>query len=90
MKKNLISCWPAPLLHPAPDRMRGRQRQRREFSRSSRPLHRPCNRNGGRNSSVHETETVDLSSVPEYSGEPYIVINDNIPDFSEGYDHRFL
>ncbi len=25
----------------------------------------------------------DLSSIPEYSGEPYVVINNNIPDFDE-------
>ena len=28
-------------------------------------------------------ETADLSSVPAYSGEPYAVLNDNVPDFSE-------
>lgn len=25
----------------------------------------------------------DLTSIPEYSGEPYVLINDNVPDFSE-------
>ena len=30
-----------------------------------------------------ETETVELSEVPEYSGEPYAVINGNEPDFTE-------
>lgn len=27
--------------------------------------------------------SIDLSAVPAYSGEPYIVINDNIPNFTE-------
>ena len=26
----------------------------------------------------------DLDSIPEYSGEPYVLINDNVPDFEEG------
>ena len=29
-----------------------------------------------------EAETVDLSDVPEYSGEPYVVLNGNEPDFT--------
>ena len=43
----------------------------------------PATETAAETAAEHETETVDLSSVPEYSGEPYIVINDNIPDFSE-------
>ena len=27
--------------------------------------------------------TIDLSSLPQFSGEPYIVINDNVPSFTE-------
>ena len=27
--------------------------------------------------------TIDLSSIPQFSGEPYIVINDNVPNFTE-------
>ncbi|MBR4020735.1 MAG: hypothetical protein IKI99_05425, partial [Firmicutes bacterium] len=25
----------------------------------------------------------DLTSIPEYSGEPYVLINDNVPEFDE-------
>ena len=30
-----------------------------------------------------EEPSFDLSSIPEYSGKPFVRINDNIPDFSE-------
>ena len=26
---------------------------------------------------------IDLATIPEYSGEKYVVLNDNIPNFSE-------
>lgn len=29
------------------------------------------------------TESVDLASIPAYSGSPYVVVNGNVPDFSE-------
>ena len=29
------------------------------------------------------TTTIDLSSIPEYSGDPYVEINGNVPDFDE-------
>lgn len=29
------------------------------------------------------SETIDISSIPEYSGEPYVVINNNVPVFGE-------
>ena len=30
-----------------------------------------------------KTESVSLEDIPEYSGEPYVVIDDNIPQFSD-------
>ena len=30
-----------------------------------------------------QTVSFDLSSIPDYSGEPYVVINNNIPNFDE-------
>ena len=30
-----------------------------------------------------QTETISLESIPEYSGEPYVVLNNNIPTFTE-------
>lgn len=30
------------------------------------------------------SESIALAEVPEYSGQPYVVVNDNEPDFSEG------
>lgn len=33
--------------------------------------------------SIEADGTVDVSDVPEYSGEPYVVINDNEPSFTE-------
>ena len=30
-----------------------------------------------------DTPPLVLSDIPEYDGEPYVVIHDNIPDFSE-------
>ncbi|MFQ7301668.1 MAG: DNA/RNA non-specific endonuclease, partial [Beduini sp.] len=30
-----------------------------------------------------EKEVVDLADLPEFSGEPYVVVNDNIPNFEE-------
>lgn len=32
---------------------------------------------------VYASETIDLAQIPSYTGSPYTVINDNIPDFSE-------
>lgn len=29
-------------------------------------------------------EVVNLADLPEFSGEPYVIVNDNIPDFEEG------
>ena len=29
-----------------------------------------------------KVEKIDLSTIPEYSGKPYVVINDNVPNFS--------
>lgn len=33
--------------------------------------------------SESESYSADLSDIPEYSGDPYVVIDDNVPDFSE-------
>lgn len=33
------------------------------------------------NELMTETETIQLDEVPEYDGEPYAVINDNVPDY---------
>lgn len=30
-----------------------------------------------------ETNNIDLNSIPEYSGDPYVVINDNNPNFTD-------
>lgn len=30
-----------------------------------------------------ETPTIDLSSIPAFSGDPYVVINDNVPEFTD-------
>lgn len=35
------------------------------------------------NLSKGEPSSYKLENIPEYSGEPYIIINDNIPDFKE-------
>lgn len=32
---------------------------------------------------VKEVNSFDLSSIPQYSGEPYVYLNDNKPEFSE-------
>ncbi|MBQ8802960.1 MAG: DNA/RNA non-specific endonuclease [Tyzzerella sp.] len=32
---------------------------------------------------TESTDNISLSRIPEYSGEPYVVINDNEPDFTE-------
>lgn len=32
---------------------------------------------------IYAAGAIDLSEVPAYSGNPYVVINDNIPDFPE-------
>ena len=32
---------------------------------------------------MKETSIQSLNEVPEYSGEPYVVVNDNVPEFSE-------
>ena len=34
-------------------------------------------------SSSNQGSSLSVSEVPEYSGEPYVVINENQPDFSE-------
>ena len=33
--------------------------------------------------SITREPTISLDEIPEYDGEPYVVINDNIPDFSD-------
>ena len=33
--------------------------------------------------SITREPTISLDEIPEYDGEPYVIINDNIPDFSE-------
>ena len=38
--------------------------------------------NNSKISSFSRSETISVEEIPEYSGEPYIVIRDNIPDFS--------
>lgn len=32
---------------------------------------------------VYATETIDLAQIPSYTGSPYTVLNDNVPDFPE-------
>ena len=34
-------------------------------------------------STVYAAETVDLAQIPSYTGSPYTVLNDNVPDFPE-------
>lgn len=41
------------------------------------------NGSGGSNVSVQMGSEFDISKVPEYSGEPYVAINDNIPFFTD-------
>ena len=31
-----------------------------------------------------DSETLTLANIPDYSGEPYVILNDNKPDFSSG------
>ena len=33
--------------------------------------------------SITREPTISLDEVPEYSGEPYVVLNDNVPDFTD-------
>lgn len=33
--------------------------------------------------SQSETESFDLSNIPDYAGEPYVVLNDNVPEFTD-------
>lgn len=37
----------------------------------------------GCQSSSSEIEIVDLADLPEFTGEPYVVVNNNVPDFEE-------
>ncbi len=32
---------------------------------------------------VYQEPSVDLSTIPEFSGEPYVILNNNVPEFSE-------
>ena len=38
---------------------------------------------GGIYESITREPTISLDEVPEYSGEPYVVLNDNVPDFTD-------
>ena len=44
-----------------------------------------ANKNGGQLSGAGSSSqvSVSLDSIPEYSGEPYVVVNNNIPFFSK-------
>jgi len=41
--------------------------------------------NFGQSEQIETTISFDLSNIPEYKGSPYVVINNNIPDFQESY-----
>lgn len=43
----------------------------------------PENTQVTQNTQIEVTEGIDLSEIPEYSGEPYITIHNNEPDFTE-------
>lgn len=41
------------------------------------------NENDIKNTTIEQNVTIDLSSIPEYSSNPYVEINNNIPYFTE-------
>ena len=41
------------------------------------------NENDIKNTTIERNVTIDLSSIPEYSSNPYVEINNNIPYFTE-------
>ncbi len=42
-----------------------------------------CTENGAAPETLQETETVDLAGIPQFSGSPYVTLNNNVPGFTE-------